>query len=304
LAKIAEVVDRHSGADPGSAGTLRTHWLAGSGAWTVEQVTCTSGPTDPSFEERHSCFRVAIVVAGTFYCRSAQGRELFTPGSLLLGNAGETFECGHEHGSGDRCLSFGYAPDYFDRLACDAGACGTPRLRALRVPPLRELAPVIARACTEQARADGAWEELAVLLAVRALRVSGAVTAAPRSAPNAERAVTHAVRLIDRDPSATLTLEGLAREAALSRYHFLRTFAKLTGLTPHQYLRRARLRNAAVRLASDDVPVIDVALGCGFPDVSNFNRAFRAEFGINPRTMRVRSSSRETFATQDVGNPR
>src|SRR2546430_5544229 len=31
--------------------------------------------------------------------------ELMTPGSLLLGNAGQCFECGHEHGLGDRCLS-------------------------------------------------------------------------------------------------------------------------------------------------------------------------------------------------------
>src|SRR6185503_4968077 len=111
----------------------------------------------------------------------------------------------------------GYAPDYFERLAADAGARGVPRLRALRVPPLRELAPVVARACTEQAlAADGAWEELGILLAVGSLRLSGAVRAAPRAPPNAARGVTHAVRLIDRDPSAALTLDSLAREARLS----------------------------------------------------------------------------------------
>ena len=118
--------------------------------------------------------------------------------------------------------------------------------------------------------------------------MAGTANLAPRTPLNAERGVTHAVRLIDRDPSAALTLDRLAREAALSRYHFLRTFSRLTGLTPHQYVRRARLRNAAVRLGSDDVPIIDIAFDCGFPDVSNFTRAFRAEFGTNPGTMRGR----------------
>jgi hypothetical protein len=45
----------------------------------------------------------------------------------------------------------------------------------------------------------------------------------------------------------------------LSPYHFLRTFARVTGVTPHRYLLRARLRNAAVRLAIEDAPVAEVA---------------------------------------------
>jgi AraC-like DNA-binding protein len=85
----------------------------------------------------------------------------------------------------------------------------------------------------------------------------------------------------------------MAREAGLSPYHFLRTFERLTGLTPHQYVRRARLRNAATRLAAEPVRVIDIAFDCGFGDVSNFNRAFRAEFGVSPRAYRARSGPTE-----------
>src|SRR6185295_19722172 len=159
LVKIADPVARDAEQD--AAGTLRTSTVAGSADWNVEDVICTAGPEHPSFEERHSWFRVAIVVAGTFNCRSANSRELFTPGSLLLGNAGETFECGHEHGRGDRCLAFGYAPQYFEQLAAEAGVRRTARLRALRVPPVPELAPLVARACAEWrlGSADGAWED-------------------------------------------------------------------------------------------------------------------------------------------------
>jgi len=74
----------------------------------------------------------------------------------------------------------------------------------------------------------------------------------------------------------------------LSPYHFLRTFERLTGVTPHQYILRARLREAALRLAEPG-RVLDIALDCGFGDLSNFNRTFRAEFGVSPRIFRLQS---------------
>ena len=80
----------------------------------------------------------------------------------------------------------------------------------------------------------------------------------------------------------------MAREARLSPYHFLRTFQRLTGVTPHQYVLRARLRQAALRLVSGGDKIVDVALDCGFGDLSNFNRAFRAEFRLSPRAYRLR----------------
>jgi AraC family transcriptional regulator len=58
-------------------------------------------------------------------------------------------------------------------------------------------------------------------------------------------------------------------------------------LTPHQYVLRARLREAASRLAKSTAAVLDIALESGFGDVSNFNRAFRNEFGVSPRAFRA-----------------
>jgi AraC family transcriptional regulator len=70
--------------------------------WSVSEVICSAGPRDRRpFEERHSHVCIALVTAGSFQYRSSAGRELLTPGSLLLGNAGQSFECGHEYGVGD-----------------------------------------------------------------------------------------------------------------------------------------------------------------------------------------------------------
>jgi AraC-like DNA-binding protein len=61
----------------------------------------------------------------------------------------------------------------------------------------------------------------------------------------------------------------------------------VTGVTPHQWLLRARLRDAAQRLASTRTPVTNVALDVGFDDLSNFTRSFRTEFGASPREYRL-----------------
>ena len=269
------------------ANKTRSRMLARGDGWTVSDVVCQSGPDDRPFEEQHSNFSIAIVAAGTFEYRSAAGRELMTPGSLMLGSAGQSFECGHEHGVGDRCVAFWYAPAYFERLAADAGSRG-PRFDGLRVPPLRTLAPLVARACAALGGPlSVSWEELGVRLAAHALQLSGGLAPGGNAAPPGTVArVTQAVRRIERDPDDALTLGTLAGEARLSPYHFLRTFERITGVTPHQYVLRARLRRAATRLATEPGKVLDLALESGFGDLSNFNRAFRAEFGMSPRAYR------------------
>ena len=256
-------------------------------------MVCTSGPQDRPFEERHDGVSIAIVLAGSFQYRSSATQELMTPGSLLLGNPGQCYECGHEHGAGDRCLSFYYAPDYFEDLSASTGLRGSkPSFRMLRLPAGRELSPVVARACAALQNPAGSaieiWEELSLRLASQTVCLTAGLSGdAGASPPSAVARVTRVLRSIERYSHTNLGLGALAREARLSRYHFLRTFQRLTGLTPHQYLLRWRLREAATRLAAEPAKVLEIALDCGFGDVSNFNRAFRAEFGVSPRAYRV-----------------
>ncbi len=259
--------------------------LAQGDGWSVADVVCTAGPQDRPFEERHSHYCLAVVVAGTFQYRSTNGRALLTPGSILLGNAGQGFECGHEHATGDRCLAFRFAPEYFEQIAADAGS--RPRFRAPKLPPLRGTSLVIARSCAALAGAAVGWAELGIQLAARAIQLTeGLSPQAKHARPGALARVTSVVRRIERDLTGELHLAELAHEARLSPYHFLRTFQSVTGVTPHQFILRQRLREAALRLVSPRAKVVDIALDCGFRDLSNFNHAFRAEFGANPREFR------------------
>jgi AraC-like DNA-binding protein len=92
--------------------------------------------------------------------------------------------------------------------------------------------------------------------------------------------------MVEDAPQTEWSLYRMAKAAGLSPYHFLRTFEAVAGITPHQYLLRSRLRNAATVIASEEKKILDVALDCGFGDVSNFNRAFKRELGMSPREWR------------------
>jgi AraC family transcriptional regulator len=78
----------------------------------------------------------------------------------------------------------------------------------------------------------------------------------------------------------------MAAAAGMSKYHFLRVFRQLTGVTPHQYLISARLRRAALALASSRRHVLEIALDSGFGDLSTFNKTFRAVFSLTPTQYR------------------
>lgn len=298
--------------------------LAQGDGWRVSDVICNAGPHDRAFEEQHADVCIAVVIEGSFQYESSAGRELMTPGALLLGNARQYFKCGHEHGVGDRCIAFAYEPEHFERLASETGMRGRrARFSGLRVPPVRELSGLIARACARLAESDdraigrgkstftpgaeklasspldlasvpnaGApeWEEIGVELAGRALKMANGGEPSRGSSPAVEARVTRIVRMVECHPGAQHGLTALAQEAGLSRYHFLRIFQRLTGLTPHQYILRARLRRAATHLAREQERVLDIALDSGFGDVSNFNHAFRTEFGVSPRLYRLRSA--------------
>lgn len=86
--------------------------------------------------------------------------------------------------------------------------------------------------------------------------------------------------------SEPLTLEAIAGEAGVSKFHFTRLFRQRTGRTPMQYLSELRLATAARMLATTDLPVARVAIESGHPSVTHFTDAFRRRFGSSPGSYR------------------
>jgi AraC-like DNA-binding protein len=70
-----------------------------------------------------------------------------------------------------------------------------------------------------------------------------------------------------------MALDRLAEVAELSKFHFLRQFNHVVGMTPGAYLRTLRMCKAARLLRSSETPILDVAAAVGFADHPSFSRA-------------------------------
>jgi AraC-like DNA-binding protein len=88
--------------------------------------------------------------------------------------------------------------------------------------------------------------------------------------------------LIDRDYAGPLDVPALAREAHASRAHFVRSFKKAFGETPHRYLLRRRIERAKELLRNTPLSVTEVSLAVGCRSLGSFSTAFRQLVGQPP----------------------
>ena len=83
--------------------------------------------------------------------------------------------------------------------------------------------------------------------------------------------------------SEEITIGDLAKAASFSPWYARRIFIKYLDMTPAVYIRRLKLSKSALRLRDESCQILDVALNMGFGSVDGYQRAFRREFGVNPK---------------------
>ena len=253
---------------------------------SVSDFRCSAGPGDRPFAEHHHCHSISYVRKGSFGLRCRGMFSELVAGSVLIGHSGDEYTCTHDHVCGDECLSF-----FLSAELVEAISDGPAAWQIGSAPPLPELMVLGELA---QAAADGnsdiGLDEVGQMLASRFVEVvSGkARKAGPDAARDRRRAVETAL-WIDANSHREIDLEDAAAQAGISPFHFLRLFAGVLGVTPHQYLVRSRLRHAARLLTDDDIAVTDVAYDVGFGDLSNFVRTFHRAAGVSPTKFRQAS---------------
>jgi AraC family transcriptional regulator len=108
--------------------------------------------------------------------------------------------------------------------------------------------------------------------------------------------VDHINANLDRD----ISLAALAKAAGLSPSHFIRMFQHSTGLSPHQYVLRARVLRAQALLRGTHHGIAEIARMTGFCGQSHFTKHFGRAFGTTPRRYRRKSQMRESSARPEA----
>ncbi|MBP3953752.1 AraC family transcriptional regulator [Gemmata sp. G18] len=231
----------------------------------------------------HETYVVQVVESGVdkFYCRGALHEA--GAGSVVCLNPSEVHTGGPAHGQVLRYRSFYLQTRYLAEVASDLGGSGQrapefhhcvisdPTLAARLAQVHAAIQPPTLRIEAEERLLDGAT---ALLAAVGYGRRVGALR-------REDGAVRVACEYLRANVSGQPSLDDLAAQTRLSRFHLLRVFRRATGLPPHQYLLNLRIEQARVLLRRG-VPPAQVAASVGFADQSHLNRYFKRHIGITP----------------------
>ncbi|MFM8951342.1 MAG: helix-turn-helix domain-containing protein [Bacteroidota bacterium] len=95
------------------------------------------------------------------------------------------------------------------------------------------------------------------------------------------RSIYQAKSLIDEHLTKNLSLDEISHEAGISKYHFIRVFKTVFGISPYQYQKRMRLDKAKSDLMNGQ-EIYLTAICHGFPDVQTFSKSFKKQFGQTP----------------------
>jgi transcriptional regulator GlxA family with amidase domain len=107
---------------------------------------------------------------------------------------------------------------------------------------------------------------------------------------NDNRRLLRARDRMDRDYARPLDVPALAHVALMSESHFIRSFKRTFGETPHRYLQRRRVERAMFLLRHTEDSVTGISIDVGFFSLGSFSRMFGEIVGETPSQYRLRGS--------------
>jgi AraC family transcriptional regulator len=127
-------------------------------------------------------------------------------------------------------------------------------------------------------------ESLGTAMAVRLLTHHASKPVTPRHYGNTmpKHLLRRTIDYIRENLSEDISLATLSSDVGMSKYHFCHMFKRSTGLSPHQFVKRARVERAQVLLADHRLSLVEIAHELGFSDQSHFTRTFHAVVGVTP----------------------
>lgn len=249
--------------------------LESDGIAVRELAARPAHPGVPRHTHEHAHF--CLVLSGVFATTTHNLEGRCGAAMLLFHPAGTTHEDRYLSPTG-RCLTISLGPDVTDRF-------GVPRLpeRSLALHDAEIGFPGSRMRC--ELRAPDSLTELS--LEGLTLELIGRVQRGSERLGSGRPAwLARAVACLRECATAPARVTDIAEEAGVHPVHLARVFRKHLGLSPGEYLRRARVQAAMELVEQTSEPLATIALRAGFCDQSALTRAFGRELGTTPAAYR------------------
>lgn len=187
-------------------------------------------------------------------------------------------------------ISASVVQDAADLLRPAGRKTGTFRLRSLFLNDSSMVATCKALVSGAENRLPSIYAEQAVnWLVTHTLAVhggSGYDSRRRRSSRATDAQLDRVIDMIKNSYDQHLSLDKLADEAGISKFHLVRLFRERTGLTPAAYVERTRISKAQRLLVDDDLSIAEISRLIGYHGADQFSAAFKRIRGVPPSAFR------------------
>ena len=224
-------------------------------------------------------------------------RSIYEPGDICFHQRGETLKRRFEVNSPQ---SFHTALVYVPLIQIEAAydhyrRAGQPTAAKALQPKVRDLAIAHVTGSLVRAMSQGVTdlyaESTATWIAAHLAthHSSGGAVDRREAGVITDARLKRVMDVISTRFAEPLTLEELASEACISKFHFARLFHEKTGMAPHAYLTQHRLEKACQLLRETDVSISNVGSTCGYTSAAHFSKSFSLRYTIAPLAFRRQS---------------
>jgi AraC family transcriptional regulator len=221
---------------------------------------------------------------------------LVTQGDIAIAPAGELFFC--QWSEQDKYLRIRIASQFLQQVAQEALEISRDRAELLsefrvRNPQIEAIAMMLLTELKNGGLAGQLYvESLTNILTVHLLRNYSAAQRYVTSDHGklGDRQLIQVTDYISDHLAQDIKLSDLAKLLGMSQFHFARLFKQSIGVTPHQYVLQQRLERAKHLLKQTELPVMEIAMLCGFSSHSHLGKWIRQHTGMAPKDYRIKGN--------------
>ena len=108
-----------------------------------------------------------------------------------------------------------------------------------------------------------------------------------------EKSIFRSLEIIEERINEKLTVENIAADVFISKYHYMRLFREIVGDSVMEYITKRKLTLAGEALLKTDASILDIALDYGYDSRDGFTRSFKAFAGLTPAQYRKHGQFRK-----------